>query len=128
VPMGGMTRLEAACNRTGDDVPDSARRRTDGRSRRVSNLPPPSPSARRLLHAVAATWAIRYRLTGAERTILAGTLLGMDRVALAAELEIRPGTLRRHVQNLIAKTGDASLDATVIRALREVIEQQVGRG
>jgi PAS domain S-box-containing protein len=70
---------------------------------------------------VVGDWAVRYALTSAEAFILRNSVRGQSRSAIAERLRVAPATVKKHVHNLVQKTGDASLSAAVQRALREVM-------
>jgi DNA-binding NarL/FixJ family response regulator len=67
----------------------------------------------------ARTWAWRYALTKTETSILISAADGRSRDELLADRGIARGTLKKHVQNLLKKTGDATIVAAVARMLRE---------
>ena len=64
-------------------------------------------------------WGERYRLTETEMAILRSAVEGSERDRLAVERGISTTTLNKHVNNLLRKTGDASLLAAAARLLRE---------
>ena len=64
-------------------------------------------------------WARRYELTETELTILRSATEGSERDQLAFERGVSTTTLKKHVNNLLRKTGDASLLAAAARLLRE---------
>jgi len=69
---------------------------------------------------VAAQWKTRYALSRTEIFILTHSAQGMSREELATEREIMPATLKRHINNLLKKTGDKRLLDATTRLLREV--------
>ncbi len=64
-------------------------------------------------------WGERYRLTETEMSILRSAAEGSERDQLAFDRGISTTTLKKHVNNLLRKTGDASLLAAAARLLRE---------
>jgi DNA-binding NarL/FixJ family response regulator len=64
-------------------------------------------------------WAGRYELTETEISILRSAIEGSERDQLAFERGVSTTTLKKHVNNLLRKTGDASLLAVAARLLRE---------
>ncbi len=77
--------------------------------------------------ALVRDWHERYELTSAEAFIFRSVLRGTSREALAEMLRVELSTVKKHVHNLVQKTGDPSLDAAVIRAQREIIDRKDGR-
>lgn len=69
---------------------------------------------------VVAIWARKYGLSATETDILLATAKGTPRDQLASERDIALATFKRHVGNLLGKTGDASLMRAAARLLREV--------
>jgi DNA-binding NarL/FixJ family response regulator len=67
----------------------------------------------------AQQWGERYDLTETEIAILRAAAEGSEREQLAFERGIATTTLKKHVHNLLRKTGDASLLAAAARLLRE---------
>jgi DNA-binding NarL/FixJ family response regulator len=67
----------------------------------------------------ARVWMWRYELTETEIGILTAAAEGSPRDQLAFERGIATTTLKRHVHNLLCKTGDESLLAAVARLLRD---------
>ena len=72
-------------------------------------------------YGTVRSWTERYRLTRTEASILEAATDGATREQLVQERGIARGTLKKHVQNLLRKTGDASLLAASARLLRERI-------
>lgn len=64
-------------------------------------------------------WAERYALTQTEMAVLKAAAEGLARDQLAFERGIATTTLKKHVHNLLRKTGDASLLAAAARFLRD---------
>lgn len=64
-------------------------------------------------------WGERYGLTETEISILRAAAEGSERDQLAFERGISTTTLKKHVNNLLRKTGDASLLAAAARLLRD---------
>jgi DNA-binding NarL/FixJ family response regulator len=64
-------------------------------------------------------WAERYTLTETEISILRAAVEGSERDQLAFERGISSMTLKKHVNNMLRKTGDPSLLAAAARLLRE---------
>jgi DNA-binding NarL/FixJ family response regulator len=87
-----------------------------------------SVPAARVLELVGR-WAIRYRLSEAETDVLRRAALGEDRKMIAASRSSSEQTIKKHVTNLLRRTGDASLHAAVERLLRETrgISQSIPR-
>ncbi len=69
-----------------------------------------------------ARWVIRYGLTLAEETILESNARGVPRSHLAQLRGVAPSTIKKQCQNLLRRTGDASLDAACVRLLREAVD------
>jgi DNA-binding CsgD family transcriptional regulator len=69
----------------------------------------------------ASAWATRYDLSATEEAILAAVASGDTREQLARKRTIARTTLKRHIANLLDKTGDPSLLYAVGRLLREVL-------
>ncbi|MBX3259296.1 MAG: response regulator transcription factor [Labilithrix sp.] len=83
--------------------------------------------ARRLKHSgwlrgVIAMWVARYGLTPAEEAVLALAIDGRPRLEIAERRDVSPSTLKKQVQSLLAKTGDATLESAANRALRAALE------
>jgi DNA-binding NarL/FixJ family response regulator len=72
----------------------------------------------------ARVWGWRYALTKTEASILIAAADGRTHDELLADRGIARGTLKKHVQNLLKKTGDPSLLAAVARMLRERTEER----
>ena len=70
---------------------------------------------------VVSTWAERYGLTESETALLALSVEGTSREALAAARGTTPRTIDTHVNHLLKKTRDESLVAAVVRLLREAM-------
>lgn len=64
-------------------------------------------------------WGHRYGLTETEISILSSAIEGSERDQLAFERGVSTTTLKKHVNNLLRKTGDESLLAAAARLLRE---------
>jgi len=64
-------------------------------------------------------WAHRYDLTETEISILRSASEGSERDQVAFERGVTSTTLKKHVNNLLRKTGDASLLALAARMLRD---------
>lgn len=64
-------------------------------------------------------WAQRYELTETEISILRSASEGSERDQVAFERGVSSTTLKKHVNNLLRKTGDASLLALASRMLRD---------
>lgn len=67
-------------------------------------------------------WAREFELTFAERDVLRLAAMGTKRRDLAAARDVKPSTVKKQVQLLLAKTGDPSIEAAVNRLLREALE------
>jgi DNA-binding NarL/FixJ family response regulator len=80
-------------------------------------------SARALRNHVVIRWKERYDLTPSEVALLHDAVEGSTRDELAQSWRISLHTVKKHVQNMIQKTGDPSLLAAVQRALREATEE-----
>lgn len=72
------------------------------------------------VESAARGWASRYRLSPAETDVLVGAALGEDREAIARRRDSTLTTVKSHVANLLAKTGDAGLLDAANRLLREL--------
>jgi DNA-binding NarL/FixJ family response regulator len=64
-------------------------------------------------------WAQQYDLTETEISILRSASEGSERDQVAFERGVTSTTLKRHVHNLLHKTGDVSLLALAARMMRE---------
>jgi DNA-binding NarL/FixJ family response regulator len=64
-------------------------------------------------------WARQYELTETEISILRSAIEGSERDQLAFERGVSTTTLKKHVNNLLRKTGDASLLTVAARLLRD---------
>lgn len=73
------------------------------------------------LRALISAWATQYGLTPAEEQVFALALSGHSRAAIAERRSVTLATLKKQVQSLIAKTGDASLESAANRALRSAL-------
>lgn len=69
---------------------------------------------------IVQAWVLRYELSAAQADVLRRGALGDDRKTLATARECSEQTINKHVTNLLALTGDASLHAAVERLLREL--------
>lgn len=78
------------------------------------------------IEALGDDWQARYHLTPTEREVLVATARGMSREDLLETRGIAETTLKRHVTNLLEKTGEASLDRAALRFLREVLRDLDG--
>ena len=76
------------------------------------------------LRAVMASWVERYGLTPAEEQILALAIDGVPRLEIAARRDVTLSTLKKQVQSLLARTGDATLESAANRALRAALEEK----
>ncbi|MBX3208868.1 MAG: response regulator transcription factor [Labilithrix sp.] len=76
------------------------------------------------LRGVIATWVARYALTPAEEEVLALAIDGYPRLEIAERRDVSPSTLKKQVQSLLAKTGDATLESAANRALRAALEDK----
>lgn len=76
------------------------------------------------LRAVMASWVERYGLTPAEEQILALAIDGVPRLEIAARRDVTVSTLKKQVQSLLARTGDATLESAANRALRAALEEK----
>jgi DNA-binding NarL/FixJ family response regulator len=72
------------------------------------------------LHREVVAWSVRHRLTPAESSVLFARVSDVARDAFIEERGITRGTYKRHVHNILAKTGDATLDALALRVLGEL--------
>jgi DNA-binding NarL/FixJ family response regulator len=64
-------------------------------------------------------WAHRYGLTETEISLLKSATEGSERDQVAFERGVSTTTLKKHVNNLLRKTGDVSLLALAARMLRD---------
>ncbi len=78
-------------------------------------------SAESRRNATVTAWQQRYRLTPTESLILQQSVEGRSRADVLADKGVAHETLRKHVHNLLRKTGDASLVVAAQRALREAM-------
>ncbi len=67
----------------------------------------------------AESWSGRYQLTPTEQRILVAAAQGTPRDDLMEGGNIANATLKKHVHNLLRKTGDPSLLAAAVRMLAE---------
>jgi DNA-binding NarL/FixJ family response regulator len=87
------------------------------------------PPSLALLERTADAWRVRYGLTHTEHAILRAALVeGESHLQIEARLGIAQNTMKVHVRNLLAKTGDPDLSAAVQRALREAMSLGLSRG
>jgi DNA-binding NarL/FixJ family response regulator len=70
---------------------------------------------------VIGDWVVRYELTPAEEEVLTLAVNGVSRVEIAKRRGVTTATLKKQVQSLLAKTGDASLESAANRALRAAL-------
>ena len=77
-------------------------------------------AAEERIEDVAVLWMRAYGLSPTETAILVATAKGTSREDVVGERDIAVATFKRHVVNLLAKTGDASLMHAAARLLREV--------
>jgi DNA-binding NarL/FixJ family response regulator len=73
----------------------------------------------------ASLWRDRYMLTDVEKMLLVETAEGASKKEILDAHGFAEGTLKRHVHNLLQKTGDASLLAAATRLLRERLGEPV---
>jgi len=78
------------------------------------------PRARRVENALAE-WQRTYRLTPTEFAILEEAVAGTSQRDLAGKRHIAHATVKKHVQNVLMKTGDESLASAVARLLRAAV-------
>lgn len=74
-----------------------------------------------LFEGVLKKWVTTYRLTAAERAVLAGAACGMSVADLARSRGSAERTVAKHVENVLFKTGDRSLSRATNRLLLEVV-------
>lgn len=75
------------------------------------------------LRDVLATWVASHGLTPAEEEVLALALEGHPRREIAERRDVAPSTLKKQVQSLLSKTGDATLESAVNRVLRAALAE-----
>ena len=81
------------------------------------------------LRVAFRAWGRAYRLTKAEISVLRLIVGGHLRRSLAALLGVSENTVKKHIQNLLQKTGDRTIEAAGLRLLREAREgSHPGRG
>jgi DNA-binding NarL/FixJ family response regulator len=68
---------------------------------------------------IVRVWQDRYKLTPAHAVILRARLRGRSRRWIERTLRIAPATMKKHVHNLLERTGDPSFDSAVLRAMCE---------
>jgi DNA-binding NarL/FixJ family response regulator len=73
--------------------------------------------------AVVERWTVQYELTPAEAAILELAAHGAARGRLAELRGVASSTVKKQVQVVLTKTGDASLDAAVSRLLRAIVDE-----
>jgi DNA-binding NarL/FixJ family response regulator len=66
-------------------------------------------------------WAQECPLTVAEQHVLLQAALGESKEAIAASHASRMNTVKKHVSNILRKTGDDTLQQAVNRLLRSVL-------
>jgi len=71
------------------------------------------------LDAIANAWSERHGFTETEAIHFRLALEGKEHSELAAATGISTETVRKHVRNILQKTGDRFLRSAVLRALRE---------
>jgi len=76
------------------------------------------------LRAILASWVVRYGLTPAEEQILALAIDGVPRLEIAARRSVAISTLKKQVQSLLARTGDATLESAANRVLRAAVGEK----
>jgi DNA-binding NarL/FixJ family response regulator len=72
---------------------------------------------------VVREWEANYHLTSAEAFVLRNAAHGRSRTEIRASLRVAASTVKKHVHNLVQKTGDASLNVAVQRLLREAMRR-----
>lgn len=77
----------------------------------------PEPSYDSTLNA----WTERYGLSATEREILREAAQGAVHKDIADKRRITANTLKRHVRNLLDKTGDETLSGAALRLLRDAL-------
>jgi DNA-binding NarL/FixJ family response regulator len=75
------------------------------------------------LEDYVSRWARRYALSPAEIDVLTLAANGMSRSELHSERGVASSTVKKQVNRLLGKTGDATLDIAVARLLRELLGQ-----
>lgn len=73
--------------------------------------------------AVVEQWAAEYELTPAEAAILELAAHGANRAKIAKLRGVAASTVKKQVHIVLAKTGDASLEAAVSRLLRAIVDK-----
>jgi DNA-binding NarL/FixJ family response regulator len=73
--------------------------------------------------AVVARWALEYDLSPAEAEVLALAAEGAARARLAELRGVASSTVKKQVQFILNKIGDASLEAAVSRILRAIVDE-----
>lgn len=71
------------------------------------------------MELLAVAWESRYRLTKTEVAVLEATARGVSREDFARARNMAESTLKKHVSNLLDKSGDLTLDRAALRFLRE---------
>lgn len=66
-------------------------------------------------------WRGRYGLSVAQEDLLRLSAHGVKRQDIAQERDVAPSTIKKQVHEMLARTGDGSLDAAVARLLREAL-------
>jgi len=76
-------------------------------------------AAEEKLRETAEKWSRVYTLSATETAILVATAEGASRDAVIDDRDIAASTFKRHVGNILGKTGDSSLMHAAARLLRE---------
>ena len=80
------------------------------------------PETRRgRIDGIVDEWTTKYALPDALEMLLRLSAHGVARADLAKERDVEPSTVKKQVQELLRRTGDATLDAAVSRLLREAV-------
>jgi DNA-binding NarL/FixJ family response regulator len=75
------------------------------------------------ISALVQRWTAEYDLTPSEAAVLELAAQGAARSRLAELRGVAPSTVKKQVQVVLTKTGDASLEAAVSRLLRAIVDE-----
>jgi len=78
-----------------------------------------------IIEQMVEQWTTQYGLTRMQRKILNDAAHGVARTDIARMHGITVKTVKRHINALLKRTGDAHLYDAVARLLREVIQQKI---
>lgn len=80
-----------------------------------------APRAPSSVDSTLRSWIDRYRLTAAETEILRDATEGSVHKDITLKHGVSANTIKRHVRNVLEKTGDDTLNGAALRLLREAL-------